>query len=122
MHKIILITEDEVQVLKLLSRRLSEEGFDIEKANDGNSGLSLALKTHPDLILLDIVIPKMDGLTMLKELRKDDWGKSVPVIILTNLSDAERINDALSHGVYDFLIKSDWKLDEIVTKIKTRLK
>lgn len=122
MHKLILITEDETAVLKLLSRRLSEEGFEVEQAKDGKQGLELALKTHPDLILLDIVMPLMDGLTMLKALRQDEWGKEVPVIVLTNLSDADRINEALSDGVFDFLVKSDWKLDDIVKKIKNKLK
>ena len=87
-------------------------------AQSGEEGIKKALLYHPDLILLDIVLPKMDGLTMLKKLRRDDWGKGVPVIVLSNLSDQKKISEAISIGVYDFLIKSNIKLADIVNQVR----
>ncbi len=83
--------------------------------------MDAALKKHPDLIILDLIMPKTDGLSMLKELRGDDWGKEVPVIILTNLSDAENVAKAMEKGVYDFLVKSDWKLEDLIKRVKDKL-
>lgn len=118
--KKILIIDDETDLLQVLMDTLTSEGFSVLGAKNGEEGLELALKEHPDLILLDIIMPVMDGMTMLYELRKDPWGNSVPVILLTNLSDAERVAEALRLRVYDFLVKSDWKLKDLVTKIKEK--
>lgn len=120
LSKKILIIDDETDLLQVLTDTLTSEGFSVLGAKNGEEGLALALKEHPDLILLDIIMPVMDGMTMLYELRKDPWGNSVPVILLTNLSDAERVAEALRLRVYDFLVKSDWKLKDLVTKIKEK--
>jgi len=120
--KKILIVEDEIAVTRLLSERLSKEGFMVSGAKDGAEGLKKAKKTHPDLIILDIIMPVMDGLTMLKELRKDKWGRHSQVIILTNLSDGEELATAVEHKVYDFLVKADWKLEDLIKKVKEKLK
>ena len=82
----------------------TREKFSVLQATNGEEGLTVALRDHPNLILLDIIIPVMDGMTMLRKLREDAWGKDVPVILLTNLNDAEKAADALEHGVYDFLV------------------
>lgn len=117
----ILIVEDEPALIGVLSDKLSKEGFNILKAIDGEIGLKLALEEKPDLILLDIIMPKMDGITMLKKLREQEIGKNMPVIILTNLSDSEKNAEMTERGVLDFLIKTNWKLDDVVKKIKQRL-
>lgn len=117
----ILIVEDEPQILQLLFDYLSAVGFYTIKAMDGKEGLKKSLKEKPDLILLDIILPKMDGLTMLKKLRQDKWGKDAKVIILTNLSDGDSVAAALKSGVYDFLVKADWKLADVVKKVKERM-
>lgn len=91
------------------------------KAVNGKKGLELALSKKPDIILLDIVMPVMDGISMLKALRRDDRGKDVPVIILTNLSDAQSAADTLENKAFDFLVKSDWKLEDVVKKVKEKL-
>lgn len=117
----ILIVEDEVSQRNALHDKLVREGFTIFEAKDGQAGLEVALREHPDLILLDIVMPVMDGLTMLHTLRIDDWGKDVPVIILTNLSEAEKVAESLERGVYDYLVKSDWKLEDIAKKVRLKL-
>jgi len=78
----------------------------------------MAREKHPDLILLDIVLPQLDGLSVLDQLRSDDWGKSVPVIMLTNLTQVEAEEESLERGVKAFLVKTDWKLEEVVQKIR----
>lgn len=116
--KRILIVEDEPSLLTILVDKLNREGFSCLEAKNGEEGLKVALREHPDLILLDIIMPVMDGMTMLYELRKDPWGKDAKVIFLTNLSEAEKVAESLSQGVFDYLVKSDWKLEDIVIKVK----
>ena len=121
MAKKILIVEDEEAVREALVDTFIREGFDVFSAQNGKVGLDNALSKHPDLILLDIVMPVMDGLTMAKQLRRDAWGKNVPIILLTNLSDVEHVADAVENDMYDFLVKTDRTLDSVVTTVKERL-
>ena len=103
--------------------KLEGEGFQVLEAKDGEEGLQESLKDHPDLILLDLAMPKMDGMSMLKKIREDEWGKTVPVIILTNTSSAdEKINKEITtlEPTYYF-VKTDKKIEEIVDAIKERL-
>jgi DNA-binding response OmpR family regulator len=122
--KTILVVEDDPPMLKILVDKLTEEGFRIIEAHDGEEGLMMADRDHPDLILLDIVMPKMDGMTMLKKLRQEnEWGGSVPVILLTNLSpDEEKINKGITEDepAY-YLIKTNWSLNDVVQKVRERL-
>ena len=120
-HKKILIVEDNKGLAKVLSNSLHSENVSILEAGNGEDGLALALKEHPDLILLDVVMPKMDGITMLQKMREDEWGKNASVIILSNLSDQNRVADAMTEGVFDYLIKDDWSLDDLITRVKTKL-
>lgn len=122
MKKKILIIEDEETLLSVLSKKLEKEGFQVVKAKNGEEGLSVFVKEQPDLILLDIIMPVMDGMEMLKRLRETEKGKDVPVVILTNLSEAGKTAEALEQGVFDYLVKSDWKLADLVEKIKQRIK
>jgi len=108
-------------LLDILVSMFTIEGFNVIKAEDGQEGLDVALEHHPDLILLDIVMPKMNGMDVLQKLRKDEWGKNVPIILLTNLSDSEKVEDAMKYGVYDYLIKTDWELKDVVKKVKEKL-
>ncbi len=119
--KKILIIEDEEALRQALVDKFNREGFSVIEAKDGEEGLDLAIKNHPDIILLDIIMPKIDGLSMLKQLRSDAWGKDVPILILTNLNDAEYVSQAVENGVYDFLVKSDWQLSTLVEKVKEKL-
>jgi DNA-binding response OmpR family regulator len=119
--KTLLIIEDEQPLSSVLSEKFRKEKYQVLLARDGKKGLALALDKHPDLILLDIVMPQMDGLTMLKKLRKDSWGATVPVLILSNLSDSDKIEESMAQGVYDYLIKTDWKLEEVLEKVRQRL-
>ncbi len=120
-NKKILVVEDEVSLRNALRDKLTLEGYSVVTATDGEEGLEVALRDHPDLILLDIVMPKMDGMTILTRLRQDSWGQKALVIMLTNLNDAEKVSDALVRGSYDYLVKSDWKMEDIVAKVRQRL-
>lgn len=120
--KTILIIEDEPSLLWVLGDKFSrDEGFNVLKAKNGEEGLNLALKKHPDLILLDIVMPKMDGIAVLKKLREDNWGKTVEVIMLTNLSGTEKIQEAKKYGSFEYLVKSNWTMADIAKKLKEKL-
>src|SRR3989344_5503419 len=121
--KKILITEDETLLRSALSEKLRLEGFEVLAAENGQKGLELALAEHPDLILLDIIMPVMDGLTMLKHLRQDAWGKTAPVILLTNLAANDNIMpEVIEQQPAFYLVKTDWTLDKVVEKIKETLK
>src|SRR3989338_3739210 len=89
--------------------------------DEGSSRWALAMGRRPDLILLDLVLPKIGGMELLKTLRADDWGKNVPVIIVTGLSDPAIISEAAGLGVSDFLVKNDWTLEAIVGKVKQKV-
>ena len=119
--KKILVVEDDNAIGKILNNKLNEEGFVTLLATTGTQGLALALQERPDLILLDLVLPEMDGITMLKELRKDPWGKSARVLIMTNLTSDDKLQEAFSSGVYEYLIKSNWDLGQVIEKIKHML-
>lgn len=120
-NKKILIVEDDEVFLNALRDRLSAESFEVLGAKNGKDGLDLALKSHPDIILLDILMPVMGGLEMITELRKDKWGKDVKVVILTNLNNDSKIADFLEKGAYDYFIKADLSLNEVVKRVKERL-
>ena len=119
--KKILIVEDERLLLNAIKRKLELNGFNVIEAYDGAEGFGVALEKKPDLILLDLVLPVMDGVTLLERIRENEWGKNVPIIILSNLSDASTISDSKKKGVNDYLVKTDWKLDEVIGKVKSTL-
>jgi two-component system response regulator VicR len=124
--KILVIeaVEDDSSLRNLLRDKFTAEGFSVIEANDGEEGFRAALSQRPDLILLDIIMPKMDGITMMRKLRQEnEWGKSVPIIILTNLSaDDEKINLAITKDepAY-YLVKSNWTISDLVEKVRERL-
>jgi DNA-binding response OmpR family regulator len=121
--KIILIIEDEIPLRDALGYKLKKEGFNVLEAKNGNDGLKLSVVEHPDLIILDLLMPRMDGMTMLRKLREDKWGKTVPVIILTNLpsADEKRNKDITELEPTYYFMKVDKHIEEIVEKIKERL-
>lgn len=121
-NKIILIAEDEEPLRRVLKDILGVEGYEVIEAVNGEEGLYMVLKEHPDLVLLDIVMPKMDGLTMLKKLRADEWGKTAPVIILTNLSDNEEVIKTAEYEGIECFVKTDIKINDVIEKIKEKLK
>lgn len=119
--KTILIVEDEQTLLKLLQKTFEKEGIDVVAALDGEKGISLAKEKKPDLILLDIILPKKSGFDVLEELKQDSKTKNIPVIVLTNLSEVSDVEKVLELGAVTYLIKQNYKLEEIVEKAKEML-
>lgn len=121
MNKKILIVDDEPALLTALVDKFTRAGFEVFIAENGQKGLASAFENLPDLILLDIIMPVMDGLTMLYKLRKNNWGKRVKVILLTNLSDPGKITKPISDSVNGYLVKSDWKIEDVVKQVEKKL-
>lgn len=115
----VFIVEDEEILLTALSEELKQTGFEVVGAKDGVEGVEKATSEQPDLILMDLVMPRLDGLGALKQLKAADVTKNIPVMILTNLSDYDKISEALSSGAMDYLVKANYRLEELVAKIKT---
>lgn len=120
MQKVLMVDDDAI-FLKTIIEKFSDPRISIFTAKDGEEGLALALKEHPDLILLDLAMPKMDGLTMLGKLRDDEWGKNAQVLLLTNLMDIERVSKALDKGAFEYLVKQDWTSEDIARRVKEKL-
>lgn len=116
--KTILLIEDEPTLQKTLSEAFIQKGYQIQSALDGLAGLSLAQETKPDLILLDLVLPKMDGFEVLKELKKNDATKEIPVIILTNLESTQDIERAILLGATNYLVKANYNLNDVLEKVE----
>lgn len=117
----ILIVEDESILRRLLVTTLRGEGYTVFEAADGKAGHEQAIKRHPRLVLLDIIMPEMDGLAMLQKLREDEWGKTAKIVLLTNLDDIADLEKAKKYGVYDYLVKSDWSLEELANQVREKL-
>jgi two-component system response regulator ResD len=118
----VLLVEDEQDLLEVLMGKFERSGFEVFGAKNGDEGLALALAHHPDIILLDLLMPKKGGSGMLEELRKDEWGKGAQVIILTNLTGtASVVAGLLEKGVYEYLVKASWSIEDIVKRVKEKL-
>ena len=120
MDKTILIIEDSPLLRAVLRDTLESAGFTINEAENGKIGLETATRDHPDLIMLDLMMPVMDGMTMFKLLREDAWGKSVPVIMLTGTSE-DKMTSWVNGEQLDFLMKENWMMDEVTIRVKKRL-
>ena len=118
----VLIIDDDEFLAGIYETKLKMENFEVVMAADGEEGLKLAAKHLPDMILLDILMPKLDGFEVLRRLKQDEATKNVPVIMLTNLGQKEDIEKALEHGAADYLIKAHFVPSDAVAKIKQILK
>ncbi len=118
--KKILIVEDELPTALALGDKLAHEGYIISKATNGKDGLRMALAEHPDLILADLRMPEMSGLDMIAELRKDSWGANVKVMILTNVSDVESIDEAMRQNTFHYIVKGDTTMENVLKKISAQ--
>lgn len=119
--KKILFVEDEEALQKAMGGMLEQKGYKIIKAIDGEAGLSAAKRELPDLILLDLILPKKNGFEVLEELKKDISTKNIPVIVLTNLEGSADVERALSSGATTYLVKANYNLDDISAKIESTL-
>lgn len=116
--KKILFIEDESALQTTFGDMLSKQGYEMIKAMDGKTGLDLATEKRPDLILLDLILPKMDGFGVLKGLKENQETKDIPVIILTNLENTGDVQRALELGAMTYLAKANYTLTEILKKIE----
>lgn len=116
--KKILFIEDESALQRAVGQVLTEQGYQVFSALEGEAGLALTKKEMPDLVLLDLILPRMDGFRILEELKKDPATQRIPIIILTNLEDSRDVERAIALGATTYLVKTNYRLDEVVEKIR----
>jgi len=114
----VLIVEDEKIYAHLSKESLEAKGFNVIEAGDGKDGFKKALQVKPNIIVLDIVLPKMDGITMFKELRKDKWGEKVPIIFVTSLSNTSRLKELEDDHTNIYLIKNECSFEDLANITK----
>ena len=120
--KKILFIEDEAALQKTFGDILGQEGYQMVSAMDGEEGLRLVKSEKPDLILLDLIMPKVNGFEVLKRLKEDEETKDIPVIVLTNLEGTGDVEKALELGATTYLLKANYTLDGVLQKIKKALR
>lgn len=120
-HKILIIEDDDF-LRSLAVTKLEKEGFTVAQASDGKSGVDQVTGSLPDLIILDLMLPVMDGFAVLTTLKAEDTTKNIKVIVFSNLGEDSDIKKCLDMGANDYLIKANFTLDELVEKIKGLLK
>ncbi|MEK7517902.1 MAG: response regulator [Patescibacteria group bacterium] len=115
----LLLIEDDESLVAIYKAKFEKEGFMVSAEKDGEGGLRSALLNHPDIILIDIKIPKMDGMMVMKKLREDKWGEKVPIIIITNfdVTDGQISELVEDHPAY-YLFKANTTLDEMVDRVR----
>ena len=119
---LVLLAEDDTFLANIYKTKFDMEGFKIIHAENGERALEEAKKKKPSIILLDILMPKMDGFSVLEELKKSSDMKDIPVILLTNLGQKDDVDKGLAMGANDYLIKAHFKPSEVVAKVKGILK
>ena|SRR3989344_2618835 len=118
MNKKILIIEDDAPLATALAERLKADGFEIFLAVDGETGFRMVEEKMPDLLLLDLVLPRKHGFQILEELKARSELKNIPVMVITNLESGQDIERALAYGVKAYLVKANYSLDEVAKKVK----
>lgn len=121
MEKHVLLVEDEPDIREAIAEAIASAGYKVSVAPNGEVGLAKALETHPDLILLDLIMPVMDGHETLRRLRQDPWGKDAKVIVLTAMDDVKNVASAHEGEITDYIIKAHTSLDEIVRQVRLAL-
>jgi CheY-like chemotaxis protein len=121
MSKTVLLVEDDKLVRESLARTLTDKGLTVEQAGDGKEGLEKALASKVDLVVTDVIMPEVDGLTMLAKLREDSKGKDIPAIILSNDEQTDSLNKAMEAGVTVYLSKASLDADAIAEQVLVAL-
>lgn len=114
----IAIIEDDAAIHQMYRMKFETEGFDVQLAGDGRAGVDLIKKFRPDIVLLDLQMPEVDGVEALREIRKNDWGKNLPIIILTNLGEEESPPEIKELGVSGYIVKADLTPRQVVARVK----
>ncbi len=121
-NKKILIVEDDTFLVKMYLERLQDDGYQVAVASNGEEGLQKAEFDKPDLILLDMILPKMNGFDFLKEIKSKSELKDIPVVILSNLGQDQDVKLGKELGAVDYLVKTQYPLTGVITKIEKYLK
>ena len=114
----VLIVEDDVFLAEIYQKKFEMEGFKVSMANNGEKGLVDIKKKKPDIVLLDILLPKLDGFAVLEAAKADSATKNIPIILLTNLGQKDDVQRGLEEGAVDYLIKTHFKPSEVVDKVR----
>jgi DNA-binding response OmpR family regulator len=122
MAKKILIVEDDKFLRELIVRKLSNEGYEVVEAVDGEQGIQKVKETKPDLVLLDLILPGIDGFEVLAQKKEDPFVATIPVIVLSNLGQKEDVDRGLGLGATDYLIKAHFTPGEIIEKVRNIIK
>ena len=117
----IAIIEDDIVISQMYRMKFEAEGFEVQTAENGRTGVELAEKMHPDIILLDIRMPEMNGDEALKKIRATNWGKHVPVLVLTNLGEEEAPTTLKALGIHSYIVKADFTPRQVVERVKQAL-
>lgn len=117
----IAIIEDDAVISQMYRMKFEADGFDVGVAGNGQDGVELVKEFQPDLILLDMQMPVMDGSEALEAIRKEDWGKTVPVIVLTNLGEEEAPKNLRSLGIHSYIVKADLTPRQVAERVKAAL-
>lgn len=119
--KKILVVEDDIFISDIYQVKFNQEGFEVAVAVNGLEALKILDNFRPDIILLDIIMPQMDGIETLKKIKNDEKWKNIPIIMLTNISEKEKVEESEKIGVNDYLVKSQFTPSEVVEKVNTLL-
>jgi DNA-binding response OmpR family regulator len=117
----IAIIEDDPVISQMYRMKFESDGFDVQLADNGERGVALVEEFEPDLILLDLKMPHMDGAEALKDIRSHDWGKEIPVIILTNLGEEEAPKSLKNLAIHSYIVKADLTPRQVVGRVKEAL-
>lgn len=117
----IAVIEDDAVISQMYRMKFEADGFDIQLANNGKHGVELVEEFKPDIILLDLQMPEMNGVDALKIIRKNDWGKKIPVIILTNLGEEEAPKELRTLGIHSYIVKANLTPRQVVQRVKEAL-
>jgi DNA-binding response OmpR family regulator len=120
-QKKVLIIEDEEIIRGILQKKIENEGYKVDVAEDGEKGISKIREVMPDIIILDIVMPRMDGFAVLEEMKKDENIANIPVIIVSNSGQPVEIDKVKEYGVKDWIVQTEFDPQEVVNKIKAQL-
>lgn len=117
----IAIIEDDPVISQMYRMKFEADGFEVQLANNGNRGVALVETFVPDIILLDVQMPEMNGNEALAVIRSHEWGKNIPVIILTNLGEEESPKDLRGLGIHSYIVKADLTPRQVVERVKEAL-
>ncbi len=117
MPKKVLLVEDEEIMINLLQKKLVQEGYEVSIAKNGEEGLSMMKEVKPDIILLDIIMPKMSGFEVMEEMRKDTELKKIPIVVISNSGQPVELDKAKELGARDWLIKTEFDPQEVIEKV-----